>query len=607
MEKACPNPKLTAQVWNHTGGFRVRLFAILLMELLGTPLSLLSPLGIKIAIDTVVGGKPLSSFLQHTVPAALVRTPQRALLFAAALQIAVVLLIQLHGFANYILKMSTGENLVLALRKSLFRHLQRLPIQYHDKHGTADSMFRVQDEAPALKSITVDGALFLISDSIKLLAIGAVTAFIDWHLALLALSVSPLLVLYAAIYQRRVGGRYREVRKMESSAVKTIQEALSAMRVVKAFGQEESEHARFSERSQHALLQRIRLAYADGLFGLSINVTTAAGMALVLYFGIGGVLAGAVTLGSLLMVITYLLQLYAPLQNITYHIASLQTSSASVERAFEILDAAPEAGAQPSAILPVSAGYRSRGAFEFQNVTFSYEPERPVLKEVSLAVPPGTQIGLVGRTGAGKTTLVNLLIRFHEPTSGRILLDGIDLRAYPLPVLRKQFAVVLQDPALFSTTIAENIAYGQPEATREQIVEAAIAANAHPFVMRLPHGYDTQLGERGTLISGGERQRISLARAFLKDAPILILDEPTSSLDNRTEADILEAMKRLVAGRTTFFISHRLSSLADCDLLIKLHDGSASRLRAPSSLHEIENFVLGRLGSAEPALSSAAD
>jgi ATP-binding cassette subfamily B protein len=311
-------------------------------------------------------------------------------------------------------------------------------------------------------------------------------------------------------------------------------------------------------------------------------------------------MAGVVTLGSLLMVITYLVQLYSPLQNITYHVASLQSSAASVDRAFEVFSETPEAVPLPINRLNHNAlPVRVRGQIDFYNVNFAYEPERPVLDDLSLRVAAGCRVGIVGRTGAGKTTFVNLLVRFHEPVSGQILLDGIDLREYPLQFLRKQFAFVLQEPALFSTSIAKNIAYGRPDAPHDQIVEAAIAANVHDFIMSLPHGYDTEVGDRGNMVSGGERQRIALARAFLKDAPILVLDEPTSSLDSRTEADILAAMNRLMVGRTTFFISHRLGALSNCDVLLKFERHRAFELPVPESISAIESFVYGDQEKAE--------
>jgi ATP-binding cassette, subfamily B, bacterial len=313
----------------------------------------------------------------------------------------------------------------------------------------------------------------------------------------------------------------------------------------------------------------VRVTFTEGVFGVLVGLTTAAGTATVLFVGVRLVLSGALTLGDLLLVMGYLAQLYGPLNTLSNSKASLQSSLASAERAFSILDEAPDVverpGAQPLA--------RAAGAVAFREVSFAYREDHPVLHDVSFEIDPGTRVGISGETGAGKTTLMSLLTRFYDPTTGEILLDGIDLRDYKLADLRNQFAIVLQEPVLFSTTIAENIGYARPGASKEEIIEAAKAANAHEFIVGLPHGYETEVGERGMSLSGGERQRIALARAFLRDAPVLILDEPTSSVDTKTEAVIIEAMERLMRGRTTFMIAHRVSTLASCDARLELADG----------------------------------
>jgi len=289
----------------------------------------------------------------------------------------------------------------------------------------------------------------------------------------------------------------------------------------------------------------------------------------VLYLGVRHVQTGVLTLGQLVLIMSYLAQLYAPLKTLSSKLAKLQGSLASAERAFELLDQEAEVVERPGA----RHVHRARGAVELSEVAFSYDGRRRALDGISFAVEEGTRVGIAGRTGAGKTTLTNLLMRFYDPAEGRVLLDGVDLRDYDLEDLRRQFAIVLQEPVLFSTSIGENIAYALPGAHLHEIVSAARAANAHDFIAVLPDGYDTLVGERGMKLSGGERQRISLARAFLKDAPILILDEPTSSVDMKTEAQIMEAMERLMRGRTAFLIAHRLSTLDGCDLLLRMEGG----------------------------------
>jgi ATP-binding cassette subfamily B protein len=366
-----------------------------------------------------------------------------------------------------------------------------------------------------------------------------------------------------------MGSKYEAVKELESRALAVVQEALTAVRVVKAFGRENSEQERFVRHSSEGLRRRVRLAFAEGAFGSIVNVATAVGTGLVLFIGVRNVQSGLLTLGALLMVITYLSDLYGPLESMSNQIASLQSSLVSARRAFEILDEVPEVVERAHA-RPLG---RAAGAIEFRQVSFAYDERNVILDNVWIA----------GRTGTGKSTLVSLLTRFYDPTAGQILLDGLDLCDYKLAALRNQFALVLQEPLLFSTSIAENIAYARPDASDEEIAEAAKAARAHDFIVALPDGYQTKVGERGMMVSGGERQRISLARAFLKDAPILILDEPTSAVDLETEAAILDAMERLMRGRTSFIISHRLSALENCDILLVLEDGQGARVSSDVS------------------------
>jgi ATP-binding cassette subfamily B protein len=401
-----------------------------------------------------------------------------------------------------------------------------------------------------------------------------VMARIDWLLALVALTIAPVLFIAARLYDKRMGSQYEAVQELESRALGVVQEALTAVRVVKAFGRENSEEERFVRHSSEGVRRKVRLAFAEGLFGSMVNVVTAVGTGLVLFIGVRHVQSGILTLGALYMVITYLTELYGPLERMSNQIAALQTSLISAKRAFEILDEAPEVVERPNA-RPLK---RATGAVELRGVSFGYDERNVILDNVSIAVPAGARVGIAGRTGAGKSTLVSLLTRFYDPSEGEILVDGLDLRDYKLADLRNQFALVLQDSVLFSTSIAENIAYARPEATDDEIRAAAMAARAHDFIEALPDGYETQVGERGMMVSGGERQRISLARAFLKNAPILILDEPTSAVDIETEGAILEAMERLMHGRTSFVISHRLSALEKSDLLLVFENGRGVRV-----------------------------
>ena len=360
-----------------------------------------------------------------------------------------------------------------------------------------------------------------------------------------------------------------------------VHEVLSALRVVKAFTQEEHESERFVRRSDEGVSGRIHLALAEGQFGLVVGLATAAGTAAVLFIGIGHVRSGVLSLGNLLLLMGYLGKLYDPVKTISRKVATVQGHLASIERAFAVLDEPADVEERPGA-QPLR---RARGAIAFRNVSFGYGADRPVLHDVSFDVEAGTRLGIVGTSGAGKTTLMNLLMRFFDPTAGSVLLDGVDLRDYRLEDLRRQFAVVLQDSVLFSTSIAANIAYGNHGLGRDAIVAAAQAAYAHDFIVRLPRGYDTQVGERGGQLSGGQRQRIALARAFLQDSPILILDEPTSAVDTESESAILAGIKRLMRGRTVLVITHRSSMLDGCAALLAIENGRvvADATRAPAS------------------------
>jgi ATP-binding cassette subfamily B protein len=542
--------------------------ALFLVSLLATPVALLTPLPLAIAVDSVVGSHSLPGFLE-AVAGPLGHSDTGVLAMAVLLLLAVAVLNQFQLGVTDVLGTYVGERLVLRFRARLFRHVQRLSLAFHDTRGTADSIYRIQYDAPAVQWIAIYGVTPFVSAALTLAGMIVVTARVDWRIAAVALTIAPVLFMLTWISRRLLRTGWRDAKLLESSALSVVQEVLTGLRVVKAFTGEEREHERFLARSGASVRARTRLAALEGVFGLLIGLTLAIGTALVLLIGVHQVQAGAMTIGALILVMSYLAQLYAPLQAIHKSIATLQSSFASAERALTLLDEVPDVVERPRA----RALTRARGAVSFQGVSFAYPGGVPVLHDLWLDVAPGTSVGIAGTTGAGKTTLVSLLSRFYDPSEGAILLDGHDLREYRVKDLRDQFGIVLQEPVLFSTSIAENIAYARPGAGEDEILAAARAANAHDFVSCLPDGYGTVVGERGMRLSGGERQRISLARAFLRDAPILILDEPTSSVDTATEAAIMQAMERLMAGRTTFMIAHRVSTLAYCDLRVSIEGG----------------------------------
>src|SRR5436309_315472 len=557
--------------WLHLAG----LFGI---GLLASPIALLNPVPLKIVVDSVLGTRPLPPAVRALLPETIAGSRGALLAAAVGLLLAVAALAQLQALANKFMQAYVGERLVLGFRTQLVRQAQRLSLSYHDSKGAADSLYRIQQDASVIDKIMVEGIIPFITAAFTLGSMIVVTARLDWQLALVALAVSPPLFALSRLYRPRMRRQHRHIKKLESSALAVVQETLGALRVVKAFGGEQQETDRFAQRSREGVAARIRMALTEGRYGLLVGLTTALGTGAVLFIGVRHVQANLLTLGQLLMAMTYLGQLYEPLKTVSSKAASLQSYLASAERAFALLDQQPEVPERPHA-RPVT---RAAGAVEFRGVSFAYGPDRPVLQDVSFAIAPGTRLGVVGATGAGKTTLISLLTRFYDPTAGQILLDGVDLRDYKLDDLRRQFAVVLQETVLFSASIAENIAYAAPGASREQIVAAAHAANAHEFIVRLPRGYDTQVGERGAQLSGGQRQRIALARAFLKDSPVVILDEPTSAVDAETEARILGAMRHLMRGRTVLVISHRPSTLERCAGLLVLDSGRVVSDTTPS-------------------------
>ena len=560
---------LARRLANELRPFRPHLGGLLLLSLLATPLALLIPVPLAVTVDTVLGSQPLPGFLDAIVPAAIEDSEAALLVAAAAMFVLIALLSQLQSMSTTVLRAYTGERIMLDFRARLFRHVQRLSLSYHDARGTSDSTYRIQYDATAVQYIATVTVPSFVTAASTLVAMLYVTALISWQLALVAIAVAPPLLVISWFYRRTLRTQSREVKRLESGAMSVVQEALGATRVVRAFGREDHEEQRFVHHFREGMWARIRYEFASSKFALLIGMIIATGTAAVLYIGARQVQAGAITVGDLILVMSYMSQLYSPVRTLSKGAGQLQKYLASAERAFSLLDEEPDVRERPDA-RPLS---RAAGDIRFEHVSFAYDGDRSVLRDVSLRAPAGARLGIAGATGAGKTTLVSLLTRFYDPSEGRILLDGIDLRDYRLADLRAQFAIVLQEPLLFSTSIAENIAYAREGAKFEEIVEAARAANVHDFVAGLPDGYDTEVGERGMRLSGGERQRISLARAFLKDAPILLLDEPTSSVDVQTEAVIIEAMERLMAGRTTFMIAHRLTTLDVCDMRLVMENG----------------------------------
>ena len=528
---------------------------------------LLLPWPLKVLIDNVLSGQPLSPFFSAML-GSIADGPQSLMIFAVLSGFALALVHEGFQVISKLVNTRIEQKMVLDFRSDLFSHAQSLSMSYHDQRRIGGLIFAINAQAGAGPRLlmTIPPMAYSV---LMLIGMFLILLTVSVPLALVALAVVPFLYVYVAYYATHIQKRLRQVRQMEGQTLSIVHEGMSMFRVIAAFGLEPFTQSRFRNHGVRSVDARLKLTLRETLFNMAVNTTTAAGTAAVLGIGAYQALRGDVTPGQLLVAVSYLTAVYKPLTTISYTIGSFQEMFVNLQIAFNLLDTEPQIRDSPNAVQLE----RAEGRLVFDKVEFTYEKRKRTLENISFEVEPGMTVGIVGPTGAGKTTLVSLIPRFHDPTAGQVRLDSRDIREITLKSLRKQISIVLQEPVLFSGTIAENIRYGRLDASTDEVQEAAKAAKAHDFIVALPKKYKTDVGERGVQLSGGERQRISVARAFLKDAPILILDEPTSSVDSRTESVILEALGRLMVGRTTFMIAHRISTVRRCDLILVLDTG----------------------------------
>ena len=593
--------RLAQPYWPH-------LTAIFLVSMMAAPFNLLLAFPLKITVDSVIGSRPVGHVLGALLPVALHGSKSANLLLAVGLLLTLSLAMNLQSFAAWLLQTYTGEKLVLDFRTQLFWHAQRMSLLFHDRRGPNDVAYRIQHDAPAIQYIFLQGAVPLVSAALSLVTLLYATLRLDWKLAVIGVSVAPVLFLLARRSGRHARSGWDGIKKLDSSAMLAMHEALTSVRVVKAYAREQLEDQRFLVRSRHRMHEQVKVAARQAAFHVLITTAIAVASAAAMWTGVRHVEAGLLTLGDLLLVMAYMAQLFDPLRTISSKLPDLQSWMVSVERALALLEDAPELGGAGNVVAVTPAAGLARGHITFSNVSFAYPGSGRVLEGVSFDIRPGTRVGIIGASGSGKSTVVNLLVRFYDPLSGQVLLDGHDLRDYQLNQLREQFSIILQEPVVFSASVEENIAYGRSDASHQEVMAAARASLAHDFIAALPQGYDTKVGEGGCRLSGGERQRLGIARAFLKGSPILILDEPTSAVDVATEAAIMQAMRALVRGRTTFVVAHRLSTVKDCDLILAFKRGRLAAV-TPVLDHAIRALadapVEGRPGAAvAPGASS---
>ena len=534
-----------------------------------TLVDLLEPWPLKIVLDSVIEGRPLARWLRGFLSLeGLDKFTVLAFAAAAALAIAVVGALCAYGEKHF--TTTVAQWITHDLRKTLYFHIQRMSLSYHDHTSTGDLVSRLTSDIDSVQSFITSGLMSALVDLLTLIGMVAVMFYLNWRFTLIALSVAPVLFVVIYRFTRKIKEFRREVRKKEGQIVSMAQEVLTSIRVVKAFAREDYEQRRLEEESLATVETALKARNLKAKLTPVVEIIVAAGTSLVLWFGARMVLGDSLSTGELVVFIFYLKKMYKPMQDLSKTTDAYSKAAVGYERIQEVLNSTPEIKDRKGA----KVAPRFKGRIELNRVTFGYEPDRPVLRDFDLRVEPGQTVALVGPTGSGKSTIINLLTRFYDPASGSVKIDGRDIREFKQRSLRDQISIVPQESILFHGPIWKNIAYGKPGAKPAEILEAAKLANVDEFVDKLPEGYDAIVGERGVTLSGGQRQRVSIARAIIRNTPILLLDEPSSGLDAASEELVFQALDRLMQGKTSIVIAHRLSTIRRADIIFVLKDGA---------------------------------
>ncbi len=550
--------------------YRSSLFLVLFAMLVQTLMSLAAPWPLKIILDNVVGSHKLPSWLDDVLKPVLAGSSKMEIAAAAAILVVVIALVGALAsyIANYYTE-SVGQWVANDLRMRTYHHLERLSLGYFDSHQTGALLSTITSDIQTIQNFASSSTLSIVIDLLTIIGMLGIMFWLNWDFTLIIIAVTPLMLLMASRFKKVVTKATREVRKQQSNMVAVVQQGLESMRVVKAFGRQDLEQEELSRVSRATLDAALKARRVKALLSPMIAIIVSLCTAIVLWRGSWLILAGTMSAGGLIVFLSYLAQFFKPVKDLASITNQIAQTAVGVERVRGILEADIIIPEFPDARDPEAF----RGEIEFDQVGFAYAADAPVLQRVSFTIKPGQMVGIVGATGGGKSTIVSLIPRFYDPTAGRVKIDGVDIRQYKLQALRNQIGYVLQETVLFRGTVRDNIAYGRAGATEDEIIEAAKLANADEFIARMPQGYDTLVGERGETLSGGQRQRIGIARALIRNNPILILDEPTAALDTESERMVIEALDRLMKGRTVITIAHRLSTIRNCDKILVLKDG----------------------------------